>query len=130
MNRVCSLGPTPCSQLNWNGTLTRSEIGFDSFFWRSAFSSGAACCPRLAAGSESIIRTTSANAPALLSKALMTRFSGSKAQSAGNLELVRVLSADGNRIDGHTVAEAVTKEGVDFDSLVLRETRARQSRGT
>src|SRR3990172_13405594 len=91
MNRVCSLGPTPCSQLNWNGTLTRSEIGFDSFFWRSAFSSGAACCPRLAAGSESITRTTSANAPALLSKALMTRSSESKAQPAGNLELVRVL---------------------------------------
>src|SRR5689334_18333122 len=25
-------GPTPFSQLNWNGTLTRSETGFESFF--------------------------------------------------------------------------------------------------
>ena len=30
MNRVCSFGPTFCSQLNWNGTLTRSDMGFAS----------------------------------------------------------------------------------------------------
>ncbi len=39
MNRVSSEGPTFCSQLNWNGTLTRSEIGFDSFLASSALSS-------------------------------------------------------------------------------------------
>ena len=42
MNRVSSEGPTFCSQLNWNGTLTRSEIGFDSFLASSAVSSAAA----------------------------------------------------------------------------------------
>ena len=26
---VCSAGPTFCSQLNWNGTETRSAIGFE-----------------------------------------------------------------------------------------------------
>jgi hypothetical protein len=66
MNRVCSSGPTPCSQLNWNGTLTRSEIGFESFFASSALSLGepgagwAVCCPRLAAGSRSAIRAPKA----------------------------------------------------------------------
>ena len=30
-NRVSSFGPTSCSQLNWKGTLTRSEIGLASF---------------------------------------------------------------------------------------------------
>ena len=47
MNRVSSEGPTFCSQLNWNGTLTRSEIGFDSFLASSALSAaaaGAAAC--------------------------------------------------------------------------------------
>src|SRR3990172_4663578 len=93
MNRVCSFGPTPCSQLNWNGTLTRSEIGFESFFWSSALSSavgGAACCPRLTAGSESITRTTNAKALAFFPKALI-KPSEPKAQTARELELVRVL---------------------------------------
>ena len=31
MNRVSSEGPTFCSQLNWNGTLTRSKSDSDSF---------------------------------------------------------------------------------------------------
>src|SRR3954465_15112449 len=36
MKRVCLSGPTFCSQLNWKGTLTRSEMGFDSFLASSA----------------------------------------------------------------------------------------------
>ena len=45
-NRVSFDGPTFCSQLNWNGTLTRSDTGFDSFAARSRLSDpdAAGCC--------------------------------------------------------------------------------------
>src|SRR5439155_14073344 len=43
--RVCLSGPTFCSQLNWKGTLTRSEMGFDSFLAKSASSPAAAGWP-------------------------------------------------------------------------------------
>src|SRR5262249_45001553 len=42
-----SSGPTPFSQLNWNGMLTMSETGFASFFARSW-----ACSPAALAGAD------------------------------------------------------------------------------
>src|SRR6185295_20298103 len=55
MKRLNSDVPTFCSQLNCSGTLTRSEIGFDSFFASAALSSsGGGCCAAVREAADAI----------------------------------------------------------------------------
>src|SRR5262249_14812844 len=71
MNRVSSDGPTLASQLNWNGMLTKSETGLESFFARSDCAAwSAVCCATAGPGlrhamiaTDNAIHTRFAEAP-------------------------------------------------------------------
>src|SRR6186997_2633879 len=102
MNRVCLAGPTFCSQLNWNGTLTRSDTGFKSFFARSALSAAAgfASCPRLSAGAAI------ANTQVMAIAVLYRRSSAAARVLTFSMSLVMrfalAVCRQGRRVDGGT----------------------------